>query len=543
MAAALATALAPGHVGAQPERSRFALAAGPLRLVPSTGRPIRVGGLHAYFGTVVLDARPDGLVVVNRLPLEDYLLGLNEVPVTWPAEALKAQAVAARTYAARTLAVPRAGAAAAYGFDICASVQCQVFSGADVVLGSGGDAWRSAVESTAGQLLTYEGGAILARYHSTSGRVTLDNEDVFVGEPSYPYLVGVPSPFERASPLFRWRVAFPLRRLERMLLRGAAWSRSYGRLRAAVTVASAAGLHYPDVVLRGDRGATSMTAEELRDIVRDVAPSLYPDAYPSAALTASGRLPETLPSNRYEMRTKKRVAYIVGRGWGHGVGMSQWGAFGMAQRGADYRSILGHYYRGVRLVDTSSAGNVDVGVAWQLKSVAADGDLRIVDGDGRTLAEDALGRWNFEPSGSDVRIRPPRGHELPLTIELIGRPERLSSREVALEFLLSKPARVRVITAPARGRDQKRVFDAGRGEVRVRFGSGPGRYRVWLVAEAGDATERVAAGTVVVGSSPVPLDPGVDVSVVPWWLWPLAALAGVAAVAAVTIASWRRRRR
>ena len=80
----------------------------------------------------MLDSANDGLVVTNRLGLEKYLLGLNEVPTDWPTEALKAQAVAARTYALWTLAQPPGGSAAIYGFDICASIECQVFSGAAV---------------------------------------------------------------------------------------------------------------------------------------------------------------------------------------------------------------------------------------------------------------------------------------------------------------------------------------------------------------------------------------------------------------------------
>src|SRR5687768_4829719 len=177
-AAVLALAIAlvlqvGGSGGARPKRLGAAVA--PLRLVPAGSEPLEIRGRHRYYGTVELGAASDGLVVSNRLSLERYLLGLAEVPRSWPGGALKPQAVAARTYALYTLRQPTAGSAADYGFDICASVQCQVFSGADVVESLGGVRWREAVASTQGVAVLYDGEPILARYHSTSGGQTLDN--------------------------------------------------------------------------------------------------------------------------------------------------------------------------------------------------------------------------------------------------------------------------------------------------------------------------------------------------------------------------------
>lgn len=525
------------------ERQSFGLVTGPVRLI-AAGAPVRVEGLHGYFGTLVLEPRADGILLVNRLPLERYLLGLNEVPTAWPAEALKAQVVAARTYAARTLALPHAGAAATYGFDICASIDCQVFSGADVVLGSGGDSWRAAVEATAGEVLVHDGGPILARYHSTSGGVTLNNEDVFVGEPAYPYLVGVPSPYETASPLFRWRVDFPLGRLQDLLTRAGLWTSVQGRLVDVATVASAAGKHYPDVEIRGRRGTITLTAEELRDALRDLAPEMYPRHYPSPADTASGRLPETFPSNRFEIATKKRVAYVLGRGWGHGVGMSQWGAFGLAERGADYAGILRHYYRGVELVESYENPTVDVGVAWQLADVVVEGEFDVVDSAGRFLAEDALGRWRFAASPGGLRVYPPRGHELPLTIEVVRAPRELPPLATGVvSFALSKPARVGVAPRlPAEKRPE--VYSAGRQTVAWRAPRRPGTYRIRLVARSGDEVERTEPVRIVVRA------PGAatrsterDERGRGWVIGAVIAGAVAAAASAVTIGRWARRPR
>ncbi|HEX2236295.1 MAG TPA: SpoIID/LytB domain-containing protein, partial [Actinomycetota bacterium] len=372
MATVLAVALvAPALVAPAAARAAPPLSAPtPLRLVPAGHEPLLVRGLHSYLGTVRLEAAPDGLVVVNTLSLERYLLGLNEVPTDWPMEALRAQAVAARTYALWTLARPRGGAAETYGFDICASELCQVFAGADVVSAADGERWERAVRSTARRALVYDGEPILARYHSTSGGTTLDNADAFPGESQLPYLRPVQSTTEQASPFYRWRVRFRLDRLERILAAAGWWSDRAGRLRDVHSVPSAQGLHYPDVVFTG-RGDLVRTAEELRSLLRETAPRLYPGLYPSE--TRSGRLPETLPSNRIEVATRDGVVEIAGRGWGHGVGMSQWGARGMAEDGASFEEILEHYYPGTSLEVTQAVDAVDVGVAWGLETLDAFG--------------------------------------------------------------------------------------------------------------------------------------------------------------------------
>lgn len=472
----VALALAPS---ADAARAPGALV-GPVRLVPRGG-PIHVAGLHGYFGQVVISPASDGLLVTNRLSLERYLLGLQEVPPGWPEEALRAQAVAARTYALWTLSRPRAGAAATYGFDICATVECQVFSGADVVATPDGARWAKAVRDTEDEAVLYEGAPILARYHSTSGGATLDNAQAFPGEPDYPYLQGVPSRTERASPLYRWEVRFPLDHLQSMLSSGALWTRSHGRLRHAKTVRSSSGLHYPDVVLTGTRKNLRVDAERLRDVVRTQGPALYPGVYPSRWLTTSGRLPETLPANRITIVTRGRVAVVTGRGWGHGTGMSQWGAHGLAQSGASYREILGHYYTGTVVGEVDAPPAISVGVAWGESSVTATGAFDVVDGRGDVAVRDALGSWTFTSGGGGVvRVDPPQGHSLPLRVGIVAAPKRAEPGErVPITFALSKPARLRV------GSGDAAVHRAGRGRVFWTAPRDPGSYEVTLVASSG----------------------------------------------------------
>jgi stage II sporulation protein D len=483
LALAVTVALAPAHAA---QARRLGAVAGTVRLIPTGSSPIEVRGMHGYFGSIELDPASDGLVVSNRLSLEKYLLGLAEVPSTWPEQALEAQTVAARTYALYTLSQPRAGMAAVYDFDICASVQCQVYMGADAGLDA---RWSAAVANTAGVALLYSGEPILARYHSTSGGRTLDNPEAFPEEPSYPYLQSVPSPTEEGSPLFRWIAPYPLRDLQDILERAGWWSNG-GRLMRVRTVESRTGLHYPDVLITGRNSRLRTTAEALRTVLRDHAPALFPSKYPSRAPTGTGRLPEALPSNRYAAFTRRKVVTFAGRGWGHGVGMSQWGAHGLALRGANYADILAHYYRGVEIGTVSSDRPIEVGVGWGLDRVEVAGEFRIVNEAGRTLVRRALGTWSFLWDGAAVSIDPPRGYGLPLEIEVLDAPKRVEPGEVvSLAIALSRPASVRTVTEPTSSSYEDRpseTLDGGRRRVRWRAPRQEGTYTV----SVGATTER-----------------------------------------------------
>ena len=486
----------------------------PLRLVPRGSDTTAVSGLHSYFGTIELDAAGGGLVVSDRLPLERYLLGLAEVPSSWPAEVLKAQAVAARTYALYTLSQGPAGAAADYGFDICASVQCQVFSGADTVFGPAGTRWAEAVADTASETILYDGAPILARYHSTSGGRTLLNSQAFPEEGvDYPYLQPVDSTFEEDAPLYRWRVEFTLRQVQRMIRRAGWWSPGNGALREVVSVESQEGLHYPDLLFRGEDTEVRRTAQEVREIISELAPVMFGDQYPSRYPGSTRRLPETWPSNRVDVRTVGQKVQTIGRGWGHGVGMSQWGAFGLGERGASYTQILQHYYSGVQIAPFEGPDAIEVGVAWGRPEVAVQGVFRLIDGRGRTLVRDAAGSWRFIYSDEGIAtVDPPRGFGLPLQVGIAGSPERIGLGEAAyLSVALSRPAHVRTETtgSPTGYEDPgAKVRRAGRRRVVWLAPLEPGTYEVVVVATAGGRSVRSDPVEVEVVEPPPSPQPG-----------------------------------
>ena len=147
-----------------------------------------------YRGQIQVNVGSNRLQVVNNVGLEPYLYGVvpREVPFTWPAEALKAQAVVARSYA---LAVRKSG-----NYDVYADTRSQVYGGMQAEK----PATNEAVDTTAGQVLLYEGKVATTFFFSTSGGRTANVADVWAGGEPTPYLVSVPDPYDTASPHHSW---------------------------------------------------------------------------------------------------------------------------------------------------------------------------------------------------------------------------------------------------------------------------------------------------------------------------------------------------
>lgn len=143
-------------------------AAGTVRLEPLAGSTgLSVVGAGTYRGAIEVRRNGGGLSVVNDLALEDYVRGIDEVPPSWPAAALQAQAIAARTYAAHKV-VSKEPRWRAVGADICATSACQVYRGLDAERRAQGYGWLPAVEATAGRVLLSGGQPIMASYSSTA---------------------------------------------------------------------------------------------------------------------------------------------------------------------------------------------------------------------------------------------------------------------------------------------------------------------------------------------------------------------------------------
>jgi SpoIID/LytB domain protein len=164
----------------------------PLVVRPGVGSPLKVG-TSAYRGQLEVRLTGTRLSVLNTVGLEAYLQGVvpGEMPNAWPAEALKAQAVAARSYAL-------ASRVAGKPFDVYADVRSQVYGGVAIEKPS----TTAAVRDTAGQVVQYEGKVAKTFFYSTSGGQTAAAADVFA-QPT-PYLVSVPDPYDTLSPYHTW---------------------------------------------------------------------------------------------------------------------------------------------------------------------------------------------------------------------------------------------------------------------------------------------------------------------------------------------------
>ena len=168
------------------------------------GRGLRIGGFGRYRGALVARNEGGSLLVINAVGSEAYVKGVvaNEVPSSWPRQALRAQAVVARSYG---LATERSGP-----FDHYADTRSQVYGGR----GSETRATNRAVAATERRVVEYRGEPAITYYFSTSGGQTENSEFGFSGGNRVPYLKSVKDPFDDASPVHRWTEKLSDERME-----------------------------------------------------------------------------------------------------------------------------------------------------------------------------------------------------------------------------------------------------------------------------------------------------------------------------------------
>jgi stage II sporulation protein D len=301
---------------------------------------VRVNG-RTYRGIVEIVRDTAGITVVNRLPLESYLLGVVSAEMgrrnLAEFEALKAQAVVSRTYALRNRR-----RRAALGFDLHAGVADQVYAGS----GSESPEGQEAVRSTRGMVLTYQGAPIDAFYYSTCGGQTADGVEAFRAA-SRPYLKSFPDVDEdgaaycRISPRYRWREEWTggalLTTLQRTLPAVARVSSDQvGEVRD-VWVAQRTGsgrVGRLAITLRSNQ--VMVDGPAVRQVLRPASGDLLRSAAFTLTATGAGRGITRLLAE--------------GSGAGHGVGLCQWGAVGRSRAGHDFQRILAAYYPGAVLL-------------------------------------------------------------------------------------------------------------------------------------------------------------------------------------------------
>ncbi len=268
---------------------------------------------------------------VEQIPLEKYVLGVvaSEMPVEFEEEALKAQALSARTEIVRHL-LSDTEIGLLKGADIGDSEQFQVFKNEAELKKQWGLNYQKNIEkisqavyATRGQIITYENKPITAAYFSTSNGFT-ENSEAYWTTP-YPYLKSVESPWDIESPKFQHQVAIPVEEFEEKLgvqLKdgqvGEIVARTPGNRVAKVKI--------------GDK---EWTGREIRDMFG-------------------------LRSADFTWERAGDEIIITTKGYGHGIGMSQYGANGMAKEGKTYEEIIKYFYQGVEIQDASQFLNTQL---------------------------------------------------------------------------------------------------------------------------------------------------------------------------------------
>ena len=318
------------------------------------GRYMTVGG-HSYRGFFVIAPamKGPGVNLINHIDLESYLKGVlkAEMLPTFHPEALKAQAVVSRTYAMRHRDTFRH-----LGFGLKATEQSQVYKGLE------GEDVRTtaAVMATRGIVLTHNGEFIEASYCSSCGGRTEANENVWEGRPK-PYTRSVKCDWCADCPNFEWRAELSYEAIEKAL-NGHGWplgaikaiDLSYsesGRVRyVVVTTVEGRQVYIPGNKFRiiVDRRKLKSLKFVFKDDPVGELLAMNPDMEPKND-EAEAAIQSIINGYLKRYVTTRRRLQVVGRGFGHGVGLCQWGAQGYAKRNASFRQILRHYYQETRL--------------------------------------------------------------------------------------------------------------------------------------------------------------------------------------------------
>ena len=320
----------------------------PWREGPFVARAVEGGAAlrydnRRYRGELWFTPTDSGILVVNRLPVEDYLRGVVpiELGTRQPGDraALEAQAIAARSYA--YIRVPSdAAVEPRSGWHMVATVQNQVYAGLDVEA----PIVNEAIDRTAGLVIRYNGLLVDAPYSSSCGGRTAAPKESWRDVREEPYLPSVDDtdprtgrPYCDIAPRNHWTEEFDEVQLKeavrRALVAAGARDPRPGVMTAMRVEGRTTSGRATALVLRTDRGDVTVRNNEIRNVLRN---------------TRGAILSSTYFSIERESRVRGHLSGVTlrGHGNGHGVGMCQWGAIGRSRAGLDARTILRHYYPG-----------------------------------------------------------------------------------------------------------------------------------------------------------------------------------------------------
>lgn len=322
-----------------------------------------------YRGDILLQSMAESdVTVINELSLDEYLYGVvaSEMSPSWPLEALKAQAVAARNYAIATM-----GKHNSQGFDLCSGEHCQAYKGMEKENSN----IIQAVDATCGKILAYEGKAITAFFHSTSGGHTEDSENIWGTRTEY--IRGVDDPYSMGSPNDNWVLDMNKSEISEKLAKANAdvgeiidirilEVSQYGRVLCLEIKGTKDTKTFEKEKVRSILGTTTLKSiwyklktdadifvngSMLEPARQGRASSMYViSAGGTTKIGSSPRKINVKGMNDFKAyNTVPAIYTFEGKGYGHGLGMSQYGAKGMAEAGNNYIEILEHYYKGAKV--------------------------------------------------------------------------------------------------------------------------------------------------------------------------------------------------
>jgi stage II sporulation protein D len=264
----------------------------------------------------IIKTKQGKLTAVNIIALEEYLKGVlyHEVSHRWPMETLKAQAIASRTYALYQAQENRHR-----HYHLYSDIGSQVYNGVYA------ERYRTdmAVDSTAGQVLVFKHKLLPAFFHSTCGGHTEGVSNLW--KIDLDALSGTRCDYCRHSPYFSWSCAIDLESLEQALEKSGYRFDSIKGIDISKRNSSGRAEY---VTIKGYGFSETLLAKDLRHIIG----------------------PSIIRSTNFNINIKGTKVYFNGKGWGHGVGMCQWGAFAMAKQKKTAKEILAYYYPGAKIV-------------------------------------------------------------------------------------------------------------------------------------------------------------------------------------------------
>lgn len=288
-----------------------------VRIEPVDDRDLVVGQARFRGAISFLKDKNNLFYAINALDIEKYLYGVlhHEVAAWWPMEALKAQAVAARGYALYQVSVSRS-----LEYDVKNTTSSQVYGGSTT------ERFRTnrAVDLTAGQVLTWEGKVFPAYFHATCAGVTAAASELWkIGLP--PLAGGVKCEYCKISPHYNWEARISTAELEARMGR---FGHPVGEVLKVAVITQTPSGRVGSLRITGTTGEAVIAAKDFRVWIGG----------------------NNMRSTRFSVEQRDDQVYFHGQGWGHGVGLCQWGALGQSILGKSYKDILLFYYPGAQIL-------------------------------------------------------------------------------------------------------------------------------------------------------------------------------------------------